>query len=160
MTKETKDRFITATIGLLGIAAGAWFQHIWTIQQEREKNIRDLRLSAYGKFFAGQAKRQQAEDHRAAGDIKEATRLHNEYASLIKDSKFPIAAYGGKDVIKSLALHYKINLKSPPCDGSREIWIRDIDTYKNMRREILQDKYEDVEASDLTVLLFDCTLPE
>ena len=75
--------FIPAITGLVGIAVGAWLQHVFTIQQEQEKNLRESRLSTYQKFFEGQAKRLLAEQRRTEGDADEARKLRNEYASLV-----------------------------------------------------------------------------
>jgi hypothetical protein len=162
MTKETKDKILTAAVGLFGVVAGAWFQHFFTIQVEREKNIRELRLGAYAKFFDGQAKKLQSEQ---LGNSEESRKLMNEYELLVKEAKFPIAVYGGKDAVENLAQYFGKNFRYPQCSGSRETWVRDMKIYQSMRREILNESWpwkwpwDHVGNNDLALILFSCTIP-
>jgi hypothetical protein len=156
VTKEHKDRLTSALFGVLGVAAGGLFQHYLTIEQEREKGIRDLRLSTYGNFFAGQAKHLQAQ---AAGNADDSKKLEADYIALLDGARFPIAAYAGKEVVKNLADYFRtVGLQT--CAGSHEKWINDMKIYQDMRSDILQGWWETVDPGDLSVLLYSCTLPK
>ena len=156
MTKEPKDRLLSALFGVLGVAAGGLFQHYLTIEQEREKGIRDLRLSTYGNFFAGQAKHLQAQ---AAGNADDSNQLDSEYRALLDGARFPIAAYAGKEVVKNLADYFR-TFGPQTCAGSHQKWINDMQIYQHMRSDILQSWWEAVDPGDLSVLLYSCTLPK
>jgi hypothetical protein len=73
-----------------------------------------------------------------------------------------MAAFGERQVIENMAKHFSTMADTDVkvCEGTRDSWITDMNIYQHIRDQALQDRSEKVKASDLTVLLFNCTLPQ
>lgn len=155
---------ITALIGLagglLGTFVGASVQHANSVQLERQRYLLDSRTTAYNNFFAGQAKLLEANEREANGAMDEANKLRSEYRLLVRDARFQIAIFGTRPVVNNLVDYFRATLPLKPCEGTREIWLKDIRTYQQMRREVFEgDARQSVDDSTLILLLFDCQLP-
>lgn len=130
--KDIKIPVLIAVIAFLGGIAGSILGALLTAKHEEQKNISELRVTAYNKFFAGQAKFLQSRYGKEEEDKK---RLFLEYQREIKEARFHIGVFGSSGVIQALVSWFKIVEPISPERDSR--WKDDIKTYQAMRREIL-----------------------
>jgi len=148
--KESKLPLLIALMGFIGGITGIVIGSYLTAKHAKEKDISELRVAAYNKFFAGQAKLLQIRySHLPA---EQAEQLHREYQQEIKEARFQIGVVGTPEVIGALADWFAIieNRKNDDPDP----WKKDVKIYQAMRREILGDQTREVEDGVLYDLLF------
>jgi hypothetical protein len=141
---------LIAVMGFVGGITGTLIGSHLTAKHAREKDLSELRVTAYNKFFAGQAKLLQVRYGQLPSD--QAEELNRQYEQEVKEARFQIGVFGSPEVIGALDNWFKF-VESPTND-KEDSWKKDVTIYQSMRREILKDQAQFVEDGVLYDLLF------
>lgn len=153
--------FITVIVAFVGGVVTGEFRSRSDVQLQNQRYLLEVRKETYTNYFEGQAGVQHAENLEAIGLKEEAEKVRHEYELRVKTSRFQIAVFSTKPVVKALASYFRIYFNLGPCFGNRQKWIDDVKTYQNMRQEVFGDEIKQrVDNNDLSVLLFLCKLNE
>jgi hypothetical protein len=155
--KSAGQWFISAVIG--GAVVALMNQYFAT-QLEQDKTLLQLRRSAYQDFFKGQGILQRL---RSEPDLSEAEKiaLGKEQSVLIRNALFDIAVYSAKPTAAALAAYYKKYLTYGTCPDLRERWVADIETYKQMRRELFGGFFwHNLDDETMVLLVHNCLMPK
>jgi hypothetical protein len=148
--KEIKLPLLIALMGFIGGISGSLVGPYLTAKHEKEKNISELRVAVYNKFFAGQAKLLQA--RYAHLPAPETDRLIREYQQEIKEARFHIGVFGSPEVIQALVKWFAVIEAANKDDPN--LWKEDVKIYQAIRREILGEEERHVDDAALYDLLF------
>jgi len=148
--KESKLPLLVALMGFIGGISGTVLGSYLTAKHAREKDISELRVAAYNKFFAGQAKLLQVRYSQLPAE--QAEQLHRQYQQEVKEARFQIGVFGTPEVIRALADWFAV-IEGPNPD-SPDPWKQDVKIYQAMRREILGAENGRVDDGVLYDLLF------
>src|SRR5215831_7467 len=116
--KDIKLPLLIALMGFIGGILGTVLGSYLTAKHAREKDISELRVAAYNKFFAGQAKLLQVRYSQLPAE--QAEELHRQYQQEVKEARFQIGVFGTPDVIRALADWFAV-IEGPNSD-SPDLW--------------------------------------
>jgi hypothetical protein len=148
--KDIKVPLFIAFMGCVGGIMGSLIGPSLVAKHEKEKSVSELRVAAYNKFFAGQAKLLQVRYPHPASD--DADRLMREYEQEIKEARFKIGVFGSPEVIEALVHWFTVSQAANKSDPN--LWTEDVKIYQAMRKEILGEQDPRVEDHVLYDLLF------
>jgi hypothetical protein len=148
--KEIKLPLLIALMGFIGGISGTVVGSFLTAKHAREKDISDVRVTVYNKFFAGQAKLLQVRYGQLSPE--KAEQLNREYEQEIKEARFQIGVFGSPEVIGALDNWFKF--VESPKKSDEDPRKHDVKIYQAMRREILGDQARHVDDAVLYDLLF------
>jgi hypothetical protein len=150
LLKDVKLPLVIALMGFIGAISGTVLGSYLTAKHAREKDIAELRMAMYNKFFAGQAKLLQIRySHLPA---EQAEELHRQYQQEIKEARFQIGVFATPEVIR--ALNAWFNMIENPKKDDPDPWTQDVKSYQAIRREILGDQAGQIDDAVLYDLLF------
>jgi len=169
MGTKLKDFGIPLITALMGGFFGFLGQH-WSTERaiylERLQHVHALRTQAYVNFFEAGADLNQAREFGIGSYAEYLSKKETldpelnrrlepaiwDYQTKMKKARFMLAATASAPVVSSLAKYYRQEFPSGPAPGS---WRTDVETYLNMRRELLKDIDEqEVLPADAYLLLF------
>ena len=148
--REIKLPVLIALMGFIGGITGTMVGSYLTAKHAREKDISELRMAVYNKFFAGQAKLLQVRYGQLS--TEKAEELNRQYEQEINEARFQIGVFGGPEVIG--ALDNWLKFVESPDKGNEEPWKQDVKIYQAMRREILGNQAQHVDDAVLYNVLF------
>ncbi len=151
---------ITALLGFVFGTISAENKFLSDTKLQSQSYILDVRQTAYGNFFEGQAKLRESERLENAGFTAEATKLRNEYNLAVKTSLFQIVMFGSKQVNEALAENFQTALHYDSCGEDLQKWQNEARIFQNMRKEVFGDESEEqIDDKTILILLYKCTLP-
>lgn len=169
---EVKVPVLAALIGALGGLVGGGVttvaDHFFGLEASRQELLQEARRNAYVEWLNVRTLFRHSGKLRVVGKHVEADKVFREFELKGREVMGKIAAYGGQDVVKSVARWYRADGRLRPCTsssleeeqalGKEQALAAEINVHQAMRGDLMP-KEQPVSDADMSVLLLQCDMP-